>query len=113
MPEIRFGVAEPDLDIANVETAIEGLAASCYYLSSDQNRYRFSLSPNLNKILIDRRGSRSVAPIDADDDPVIFAKDLRRGAANATCDAGDDDNAPHRCTSFNPISRFLIEFSCT
>src|SRR5439155_1624958 len=57
MPEIRFGVAEPDLDIANVETAIEGLAASCYYLSSDQNRYRFSLSPNLNKILIDRRGS--------------------------------------------------------
>jgi hypothetical protein len=64
MPEIRFGVAEPDLDIANVETAIEGLAASCYYLSSDQNRYRFSLSPNLNKILIDRRGSIQAKAID-------------------------------------------------
>jgi hypothetical protein len=64
MPEIRFAVAEPDLDIANVETAVEGLAAACYYLSSDRNRYRFSLRPNLNKILIDRRGSIQAKAID-------------------------------------------------
>ena len=59
MPEIRLAVAEPDLDIANVETALEALAASCYYLSGDRNRYRFSLSPNLNKILTDRRAATS------------------------------------------------------
>src|SRR5439155_13901741 len=55
VPEVRLAVAEPDLDVANVETALEALAESCYYLSADRNRYRFSLSPNLNKLLIDRR----------------------------------------------------------
>jgi hypothetical protein len=64
MPEIRFAVVEPDLDIANVETAIEGLTASCYYLSSDRNRYRFSLAFNLNKVLIDRRGNVQAKAID-------------------------------------------------
>ena len=35
-------------DIGNVETVLESLGASCYYLSVERNRYRFSLSPNLN-----------------------------------------------------------------
>src|SRR6202166_925961 len=57
LPEVRLAVAEPDLDIGNVETALEALATTCYYLSSEKNRYRFSLSPNLNKLLADRRAS--------------------------------------------------------
>jgi hypothetical protein len=57
LPEIRLAVAEPDLDIGNVETALESLSATCYYLSAEKNRYRFSLSPNLNKLLADRRAS--------------------------------------------------------
>jgi hypothetical protein len=57
VPEIRLAVAEPDLDIGNVETVLETLAADCYYLAIDKNRYRFSLSPNLNKLLADRRAS--------------------------------------------------------
>jgi hypothetical protein len=57
LPEIRLAVAEPDLDIGNVETALEALSTTCYYLSADKNRYRFSLSPNLNKLLADRRAS--------------------------------------------------------
>jgi len=57
LPEIRLAVAEPDLDIGNVETALEALSTSCYYLSAEKNRYRFSLSPNLNKLLADRRAS--------------------------------------------------------
>lgn len=56
LPEIRLAVAEPDLDIGNVETALEALSTTCYFLSADKNRYRFSLSPNLNKLLADRRG---------------------------------------------------------
>ena len=55
--EIRLAVAEPDLDIGNVETALEALSATCYYLSAEKNRFRFSLSPNLNKLLADRRAS--------------------------------------------------------
>jgi hypothetical protein len=57
LPEIRLAVAEPDLDVGNVETALEALATTCYYLSAEKNRYRFSLSPNLNKLLADRRAS--------------------------------------------------------
>ncbi len=57
VPEIRMAVAEPGLDIGNVETALEALSATCYFLYVDRNRYRFSLSPNLNKLLADRRAS--------------------------------------------------------
>ena len=48
-PEIRFAVAEPGLDIGNVETALEALAEGCYYLAVERNRYHFSLKENLNK----------------------------------------------------------------
>jgi hypothetical protein len=57
LPEIRLAVAEPELDVGNVETALEALSTTCYYLTAEKNRYRFSLSPNLNKLLADRRAS--------------------------------------------------------
>jgi hypothetical protein len=59
VPEIRLAVAEPDLDIASVESALEALDSSCYYLRADHNRYRFSMNPNLNKLLTDRRSGVS------------------------------------------------------
>ncbi|HEV7858495.1 MAG TPA: DUF499 domain-containing protein [Pyrinomonadaceae bacterium] len=57
LPEVRLAVAEPELDIGNVETVLETLGASSYYLTVERNKYRFSLSPNLNKLLADRRAS--------------------------------------------------------
>jgi len=63
-PEIRMDVAEPGLDIGNVETVLEALAASCYFLSVEKNRYRFGLSPNLNKLLADRRANIKPERID-------------------------------------------------
>lgn len=56
-PEIRLAVAEPDLDIGNIETVLDELSSSCYFLSQERKNYRFSLSPNLNKLLADRRAS--------------------------------------------------------
>jgi hypothetical protein len=56
-PEIRLAVAAPDLDIGNVETVLEGLRSSCYYLVVEGNSYRFSVTPNLNKLLADRRAN--------------------------------------------------------
>jgi hypothetical protein len=56
-PEIRLAVGEPDLDIGNIETVLESLADDCYYLTVEKNKYRFSLHPNLNKILADRRAN--------------------------------------------------------
>jgi len=62
VPEIRLGVAEPDIDIGNVETALEALVDSCYYLNVERNQYRFSLKENLNKRFADR--SAGVKPED-------------------------------------------------
>jgi len=53
--EIRLAVGEPDLDIGNVEIVLETLTNSCYFLSVEGNRYRFGITPNLNKLLSDRR----------------------------------------------------------
>ena len=57
LPEIRLAVAEPGLDIGNVEQCVEALSEACYFLNSERNRYRFSFQPNLNKLLADRRAS--------------------------------------------------------
>lgn len=57
IPEIRLAVAEPSLDIGNVETVVDALENACYFLSVDRNRYRFGLTANLNKLLADKRAS--------------------------------------------------------
>lgn len=57
LPEIRLAVGEPGLDIGNIETVLEALSTTAYYLSYEGNHYRFSPSPNLNKIFADRRAS--------------------------------------------------------
>lgn len=57
VPEILFAVATPEIDIENIRTAIDTLASCCYYISSSNNRYKFSMSPNLNKLLADRKAS--------------------------------------------------------
>src|SRR5205085_11347494 len=55
LPEVRLAVAQPGIDIGNVETVIEALSEACYYLSVERNRYRFGLRENLNKRFADRR----------------------------------------------------------
>jgi hypothetical protein len=57
LPEIRLAVAETTLDIGNVETVLEALTDMCYFIAVEKNKYRFSILPNLNKILADRRAS--------------------------------------------------------
>jgi hypothetical protein len=63
-PEIRFAVGEPGLEIANIEPVLEELVDSSYYLSSERNRYRYSLTPNLNKLLTDRRATIQPAAVE-------------------------------------------------
>jgi hypothetical protein len=57
LPEIRTGVSGPELNTADVDNVLEGLASSCFYLNWERNRYRFGLAPNLNQILVTRRGA--------------------------------------------------------
>ncbi|MBI4814845.1 MAG: ATP-binding protein [Deltaproteobacteria bacterium] len=64
LPEVRFAVAEPGLDIGSVEQCLEALTDACYFLGAERNRYRFSFQPNLNKLLADRRASVGGAAVD-------------------------------------------------
>jgi hypothetical protein len=57
LPELRLGVGELGLDIGNVETVLDALADTCYFLESERNRYRFRITPGINKILADRRAT--------------------------------------------------------
>ena len=64
LPEIKTDVCGPDINTADVDTVLEGLAGSCFYLQWERNRYRFGLSPNLNQVLVSRRGGVQEKPID-------------------------------------------------
>ncbi|MCA9165461.1 MAG: hypothetical protein KDA62_20865, partial [Planctomycetales bacterium] len=57
LPEIRTAVGNPDLNMVDVDNVLENLVGTCYYLNWDRNRYRFGLTPNLNQILVTRRGA--------------------------------------------------------
>jgi len=65
LPEIRAAIGNPEINLADVETVLEGLVGTCYYLNWDRNRYRFGLRPNLNQILVTRRGAISPKAIEA------------------------------------------------
>lgn len=62
--EIRAAVGSPDVIMTDVEHILEQLTSSCYYLSQDGNQYKFSLTPNLNKVLTDRRAAIAPAAIE-------------------------------------------------
>ena len=62
--EIKAALGGTDVNLADVDQALEGLITSCYYLTSERNRYRFSLTPNVNKILTDRRAAVQLKEID-------------------------------------------------
>lgn len=57
LPEVRLAIADPNLNIGSVEIVLDTLQTDCYYLTVESTKYQFSLSPNLNKILADRRAS--------------------------------------------------------
>ncbi len=53
--EIKMAVGDPSLNLADVDHVLEQLVTASFYLSWDKSRYRFSLSPNLNQLLVTRR----------------------------------------------------------
>jgi hypothetical protein len=55
LPEVRLAVGQPDIDIGNVETVLEALKKSCYYI--DERGSKFSVRPGINKIFADSRAS--------------------------------------------------------
>lgn len=66
LPEIRFAVGGPDIDLATIEVTLDALAppnGACFYLDASPNRYWFSPKANLTKIHADRMASISEAKL--------------------------------------------------
>jgi len=64
LPEIRLAVGHPDLDLGNVETALDDLTDRCYYFNVERANYKFSLRENLNKRFSDKRANIATALIE-------------------------------------------------
>ncbi|KAB7726656.1 DUF499 domain-containing protein [Rudanella paleaurantiibacter] len=57
IPEIKFNVGEPDLDIGHVDSVLQTLLDNCYYLTGNNNKFKFSTQENLIKRFTDRKAS--------------------------------------------------------
>jgi hypothetical protein len=64
IPEIRLAVGCPELDLGNIETALDALTERCYYLTVERKNYKFSLKENLNKRFSDKRANIASALVD-------------------------------------------------
>lgn len=64
VPELRLAVGEPEMEIGFVESALEALQASSYYLVWEGNRYRFSIRANLNSMVADRRAALDAGAVE-------------------------------------------------
>ena len=60
VPEIRLAAGHPDMELGNIETALDGLTDRCYYFTVERKNYKFSLKENLNKRFSDKRAN--IAP---------------------------------------------------
>lgn len=78
LAEIRMATAQPDAELGNIETVLQSLTESCYYLNVERNnKYRFGLKPNLNMILAARRANITATQVETkinDEIQNIFAK---------------------------------------
>ncbi len=53
--EINLAMIEPAKDVMNIQTALDALTTRCHYLIQERIAFRFSVKPNLNKMLADQR----------------------------------------------------------
>lgn len=61
LPEIRLAVGRPELDLGNIETALDALVDKGYYIIVEKTNYKFSLKENLNKRFTDKKASVKTA----------------------------------------------------
>jgi hypothetical protein len=64
VPEIRLAVGHPDLDLGNIETALDALTEKGYYFTVERKNYKFSLQENLNKRFSDKTANVPSAQIE-------------------------------------------------
>jgi hypothetical protein len=106
LPEIKTNVCGPDVNTADVDTVLEGLAGSCFYLQWERNRYRFGLSPNLNQVLVSRRGSVEGPAIE--ERIRKRTEDLFRKNSSDTCKFVEREFFPKRSNDVREVPRITL-----
>ncbi len=63
-PELRFALAEPDVDTTSIDNAAKALEGKAFYIRrASTDGYRFGLKPKLEKVVHDRRASLDEAAV--------------------------------------------------
>ncbi len=106
LPEIKTDVCGPDVNTADVDTVLEGLAGTCFYLQWERNRYRFGLSPNLNQVLVNRRGGVQPKPIE--DRIRQRTEELFRKNSTDTCKFIEREFFPKRSNDVKEVPRITL-----
>lgn len=106
LPEIKTNVCGPDVNTADVDTVLEGLASSCFYLQWERNRYRFGLSPNLNQVLVSRRGG--VQDKSIDERIRERTEELFRKNSNDACKFIEREFFPKRSNDVKEVPRITL-----
>lgn len=57
-------MGHPDLDLGNIETALDALTDRCYYFTVERKNYKFSLRENLSKRISEKRANIAATLID-------------------------------------------------
>jgi predicted AAA+ superfamily ATPase len=106
LPEIKTDVCGPEVNLADVDTALEGLAGTCFYLQWERNRYRFGLSPNLNQMLVSRRGG--VQPKAIDDRVRKRTEDIFRKNSTEACRLVEREFFPKRSNDVKEVPKVTL-----
>lgn len=106
LPEIKTDVCGPEVNLADVETVLEGLATTCFYLQWERNRYRFGLAPNLNQVLVTRRGA--VADKAIDERIRKRTEELFRKNSTDACKLVEREFAPKRTNDVKELPKITL-----
>lgn len=106
LPEIKTDVCGPEVNTADIDTALEGLAGTCFYLQWERNRYRFGLSPNLNQVLVNRRGG--VQPKAIDERIRQRTEELFRKNSTDACKFIEREFFPKRSNDVKEVPRITL-----
>lgn len=106
LSEIKTDVCGPDINMADVDTVTEGLASSCFYLQWERNRYRFGLAPNLNQVLVTRRGGVQAKPIE--DRIRKRTEEIFRKNATDSCKFIEREFFPQRSNDVKEVPRITL-----
>jgi hypothetical protein len=109
LPELRFALGSPDVDLTSVDNAATAVEAKSFFIRSiGTDGYRIGPKPKLNKVMSDRRAS-----LDEQRDVLPACLKLVKGAAISFTPQGGGFLRPYRQRSpREPVSPRVLGAMC-